>query len=81
MCAAHVRVWRNGTANSRPSMPVTSRATGCLIHAKPKPRLRMVDEHIAHEVAHRLDPLVATFGDDPEWHNKAAGETASRWWP
>ena len=41
---------------------------------KAEARLRVVDEHIAHEVAHRLDPLVATFGDDPEWHNKAAGE-------
>jgi steroid delta-isomerase-like uncharacterized protein len=36
-------------------------------------RLTVVDEHIAHEVAHRLEPLVATFGDDPEWHNTPDG--------
>ena len=35
--------------------------------------LKIVDEHIAQEVAHQLDPLVATFGDDPEWHNKPGG--------
>jgi steroid delta-isomerase-like uncharacterized protein len=37
-------------------------------------RLSIVDEHIAHEVGQRLDPLVATFGDDPEWHNMPAGD-------
>jgi steroid delta-isomerase-like uncharacterized protein len=37
-------------------------------------RLKIVDEHIAHEVAHRLEPLVETFGDEPEWHNKAGGD-------
>ena len=36
-------------------------------------RLKIVDEHIAHEVAHRLEPLVQTFGDEPEWHNKPGG--------
>jgi steroid delta-isomerase-like uncharacterized protein len=33
-------------------------------------RLKIVEEHIAHEVAHRLEPLMGTFGDEPEWHNK-----------
>lgn len=28
-------------------------------------RLRVVAEHIESEVQHRLDPLVATFGDTP----------------
>jgi steroid delta-isomerase-like uncharacterized protein len=37
-------------------------------------RLRMVDEHIAHESAHRLEPLVATFGAEPEWHDTAGGQ-------
>ena len=37
-------------------------------------RLRVVDEHIISEVEHRLDPLVATFGDAPEWHNKPGGQ-------
>ena len=25
-------------------------------------------------MAHQLDPLVATFGNEPEWHNKAGGD-------
>ena len=37
-------------------------------------RRRVVDEHIVSEVEHRLDPLVATFGDAPEWHNKPGGQ-------
>lgn len=40
-------------------------------------RLTIVDEHIAHEVAHRLEPLVATFGDEPEWHNKPRGNSCT----
>ena len=37
-------------------------------------RLKIVDDHIAHESAHRLEPLLATFGSEPEWHNTAAGD-------
>jgi len=36
-------------------------------------RMHVVDDHIAHETAHRLEPLVATFGANPEWHDKAGG--------
>jgi steroid delta-isomerase-like uncharacterized protein len=40
-------------------------------------RLRVVDEHIRSEEEHRLEPLVATFGTDPEWHHKPGGELMS----
>ncbi len=33
-------------------------------------QLRIVEEHIRLEAAHDLEPLVATFGENPEWHNK-----------
>lgn len=32
-------------------------------------RWRAVEDHIRFEAAHDLDPLLSTFGDDPEWHN------------
>jgi len=34
-------------------------------------RLRVVDDHVRFESTHELGPLVATFGDRPEWHNQA----------
>jgi len=37
-------------------------------------RLRVVDDHIRFECAHELDPLMGTFGSEPEWHNRAAEE-------
>ena len=37
-------------------------------------RMKVVDAHIEHESAHDLEQLVATFGANPEWHNKAADE-------
>jgi steroid delta-isomerase-like uncharacterized protein len=37
-------------------------------------RLRVVDDHIRFEEEHALERLVATFGADPEWHNKPGGE-------
>lgn len=42
--------------------------------ARTEARLAVVNAHIAHEVAHDLDPLVATFGDNAEWHNKTGGD-------
>lgn len=35
-------------------------------------RLRIVEDHIRFECAHELDPLIGTFGSEPEWHNQAA---------
>ncbi|MCW5980167.1 MAG: ester cyclase [Bryobacteraceae bacterium] len=32
-------------------------------------RLRVVDDHIRFECAHELDPLIATFGSEPEQHH------------
>ena len=40
-------------------------------------RLRVVEDHIHFECAHELDPLMATFGSQPEWHNQA-GEQVLR---
>jgi predicted ester cyclase len=37
-------------------------------------RLQVVDDHIRFECAHELDPLMETFGLEPEWHN--VGEQA-----
>ena len=37
-------------------------------------RLRVVDDHIRFECAHDLDPLMGTFGSEPEWHNRASEE-------
>ena|SRR5688572_22997565 len=37
-------------------------------------RLRAVEDHIQFEIAHDLDRLLSTFGDDPEWHNKPSNE-------
>jgi steroid delta-isomerase-like uncharacterized protein len=37
-------------------------------------RLRIVEEHIRLEKAHDLGPLVATFGLNPEFHNKAGDQ-------
>jgi steroid delta-isomerase-like uncharacterized protein len=34
-------------------------------------RLRVVEDHARFESTHELGPLVATFGDSPEWHNQA----------
>src|SRR5215467_8671159 len=34
-------------------------------------RMRIVDDHIRFESTHDLEPLVATFGDKPEWHIQA----------
>ena len=42
--------------------------------ARTEARLEVVKVQIAHEVAHDLDPLVATFGDNAEWHNKTGGD-------
>jgi predicted ester cyclase len=35
-------------------------------------RLRLVDDHVRFECAHELDPLIGTFGSEPEWHNIGA---------
>jgi steroid delta-isomerase-like uncharacterized protein len=37
-------------------------------------RLRVVEDHIRFECAHELDPLMGTFGSEPEWHNQAGEE-------
>ena len=37
-------------------------------------RMKVVDAHIEHESARQLEPLVATFGANPEWHNKPGDE-------
>jgi steroid delta-isomerase-like uncharacterized protein len=37
-------------------------------------RWRAVEDHIRFEAAHDLEPLVKTFGADPEWHNKPSND-------
>jgi steroid delta-isomerase-like uncharacterized protein len=36
--------------------------------------MRVVEDHIRLEAGHDLDGVVATFGDNPEWHNKPSGD-------
>jgi steroid delta-isomerase-like uncharacterized protein len=40
-------------------------------------RIQVVEDHIRHENAHELKPLVATFGGSPEWHSMPTGEVFS----
>jgi steroid delta-isomerase-like uncharacterized protein len=42
-----------------------------IMTTSPNARLRVVDDHIRFESSHELEHLVATFGDNPEWHNQA----------
>jgi steroid delta-isomerase-like uncharacterized protein len=37
-------------------------------------RMKVVDAHIEHESTHEIEPLVATFGANPEWHNMPGDE-------
>ncbi|HEU0123961.1 MAG TPA: ester cyclase [Bryobacteraceae bacterium] len=37
-------------------------------------RMRTLEDHIRFESAHELEPLMATFGAEPEWHNQAGQE-------
>lgn len=45
-----------------------------MTNASANARLRIVEDHIRFESTHELGPLVATFGQSPEWHNKAGDQ-------
>ena len=37
-------------------------------------RWRAVEDHIRFEATHDLEPLLGTFGAEPEWHNKPSND-------